>query len=70
MSSIPSKLRHYKTGAYFEIGGIFTKPSMHPVCTWGRQIVGVGGRHILGGCKRYVNFLPEFPIVLSENLPE
>ena len=32
--------------------------------------MGVGGRQSLGGCKRSVNFLPEFPIVLSENLPE
>ena len=32
--------------------------------------MGVGGRQILGGCKRSVNFLPEFPIVLSENFPE
>ena len=23
-----------------------------------------------GGCKRSVNFSPEFPFVLSENLPE
>ena len=23
-----------------------------------------------GGCNRSVNFLPEYPIVLSENLPE
>ena len=32
--------------------------------------MGVGGRQILRGCKRFVNFLPEFPIALSENLPE
>ena len=30
----------------------------------------VGGRQILGGCKRSVNFLPGFSIVLSDNLPE
>ena len=29
--------------------------------------MGAGGRQILGGCKRSVNFLPEFPIVLSDN---
>ena len=32
--------------------------------------MGVGGRPIWEGCKRSVNFLPEFPIVLSENLTE
>ena len=29
------------------------------------RIMGVGGRHTLGGCKRSVSFLPEVPIALS-----
>ena len=32
--------------------------------------MGVGGPQIQGGCKLDVNFLPEFPTILSENLPE
>ena len=32
--------------------------------------MGVGGRQIFGGCKCSVNFLPEFPIVFSDNLSE
>ena len=32
--------------------------------------MGVGGREILEGCRRSVIFLPEFPIVLSGNLPD
>ena len=30
--------------------------------------MGVGGRQILGGCKRSVNFLPEFPKRISAQL--